>query len=290
MESSSLFFLESIKINPKNILNKKECLIEGGQGEIYEGYLNNKRVIIKKFKNVMGSEQREIDAYLKLKHESMVEFYGFFIDESDGNLNLVLEYADGENLSDLIEDVKLNYDHKLQIIEKIASLLQYLRLNHTVHRDLKPDNIMGNIIDDKNISLKVLDFGICKVASKTVFSLRTSSGTLLYSPPELMQIGVRTSFKYDIWSYGLIVSYLFSGEIPWAKKNQLQLELCLVKKTPFPIPKSIDDENIVKLIELCTRVDPNDRINPETILYLIDLIKKGERIADIKLLDEKYYK
>ena len=283
-------FLEIMKINQSSIKDLSEMSDEGGQWEIYTGTYKNMKVIIKRFKNFSDINHKEIKAYLKLKHDIMVEFYGYFID-NDKKLNLVLELADGEELNDLVADELLTYNHKLLIIEKIASLLQYLRINHTIHRDFKPNNFLVKIINDETLSIKVLDFGISKVSNQTNFSQNTSSGTLVYSPPELMsvEVNVKVSFKYDVWSYGLIVSYLFSEEQPWGDKiNQMQVEYNLFKKKPYPVPKSIESKNIQKLIDLCTKINPEERINPETILYLIEIIKRGEDIVDIPLDDKNF--
>jgi serine/threonine protein kinase len=280
-------YLEDLpKFDPSVLKNIIEVDCEGGQGLIFIGEFNDKKVIIKKFKNSASKNLKELQAYCKLNHEIMVDFYGYFYDEN--KLNIVLEFAEGEQLDDLVADELLNDKHRFIIIEKMASFLNYLKINHTLHRDLKPQNFIANIIDEEKIVLKVLDFGISKISDNSVISQSTCSGTILYSPPELLTIEPNVNHKYDIWSYGLIISYIYSDEQPWGKINQMQLEFNLLNKKTFPIPQAIKDKNIRKLIEFCTNTNPALRITSKSVLYLIDKIKNNEDISTLELTPDLY--
>lgn len=277
------------KIDPNEIEDLEEADIEGGQGEIFVGYYKDKNVIIKKFKETKDANFKEINIYTKLRHDLMVQFYGYFYDE-ENKLNIVIEYAEGEQLDDLLVEGKLTEQHNIKIIENIAGLLKYFRENHALHRDLKPQNFIANIISDDDIDIKVLDFGISKIANQTVFSQTSCSGSIQYVPPEFMEVGGKISFKFDIWSYGLIVSYLYSEEKPWGNKTSpMTIEFNLFNKRKFPIPTNIKDPGIAKLIELCTNIDQDKRINPEGVLFIIEKIKKKEDISNLTIPDE-YYK
>ena len=218
----------------------------------------------------------------------MVEFYGYFIDNED-KLNLVLEHAEGEVLNNLISDECLNHNHKMQLIKQIADMLLYLKNHRTLHRDLKPDNFIVQVIDSENIKIKILDFGISKVSDISIFSLSNTSISIQYCPPEIFIIDEKGSYKLDIWSFGIIVAYVFSEQLPWGKLNNLQIEYKLCHKQNYPIPKVIEDPNIRKLIELCTKVNPKERLAPEGILKLIDKINNKENISNLTL-DDSYFK
>lgn len=274
-------------LNPELVTISKH-LNEGGQAEVFEGTYNSHKVTIKKFRKTNENDFKEIYAYSKLKHSIMVEFYGYFIDV-DKKLNIVLEYAEGDELTNLISDELLTEEHKFKIAESVASLLNYLKANYTLHRDLKPQNFIAKIISPNEIAIKIFDFGISKIANQTQITNTTTSGTISYSPPELISMESKISFKYDIWSYGLILSYLFSGEQPWGEINQMQIEFCLFKKKQFPIPKSIENANVRRLIELCTQINPEKRITPSGVLYLLDLIRKGEDICNENINLEEYF-
>lgn len=270
---------KNIKLIDCNEIEIIDDISEGGQGEVYKAKYFNKFVVIKRFKQKLKSfELKELVAYVKLKHPLMVEFYGYFIDD-DEKLNLVLEYADGYILNDLISSEALNYTQKIQIIQDLANILLYFKENHTLHRDLKPDNIIVNIIDKDTVKLKILDFGICKITDKSIVTLSNNAMSIQYCPPESLQTNVKGNYKYDIWSFGLIIAYLFSEKLPWGKASNIQIEYKLVKKEPYPIPTNIDNINIIKLIKLCTKIVPDDRIAPEGLVYLISILKRKKNIT-----------
>ncbi len=68
----------------------------------------------------------------------------------------------------------------------------------------------------------------------------------------------------------------------------MQIEFCLIKKKAFPI-ESVDDNEIKKLIELCTRISFNERINPETIMLILDKLLMNESICNIDFSNKDYY-
>lgn len=289
--------VDKYTINPKEVKIGQQ-ISQGGQGVIYEGYYNEKKVVIKLFvKN--SYNEREIQAYTKLTHEFMVKFHGYFID-NEKNINLVLDYAEGEDVSELILLKKLNYMQKLLIMEKLAIFLIYLREQHVIHRDLKPQNIKVKIINDKNIELKVLDFGISKISTLSIDYTRQNIGSLAYAPPEIFSMQdddqVQVSYKFDIWSLGMICCYIFS-EIspPWKSNNSntknsyllLYIERKLVLKEAFIVPDSLDS-NIKTIVSLCTKVYPDERITPATLLMLIGKTIKEEKISEIKLSEENF--
>lgn len=285
-------------IDPQDV-TQGDQISEGGQGEIFKGTYNGKNVVIKNFKASIYNE-REIQAYTQLTHEFMVRFYGYFIDKHQ-NINLVLDYAEGEDLSNLILENKLNYKQKLQIIKKLAKFLVYLRKEHVIHRDLKPQNIKAQIIDEENIDIKILDFGISKISNISVAYTKQNVGSLAYAPPEIFssqnddeedQDQVQVSYKFDIWSLGMIACYIFTGiSPPWASNNKtvrrefllLFIERMLITQAKFKVPDSLEDKNIKKIVSLCTQVTPEERINPATLENLLARIEQNEDISNVSL-------
>lgn len=282
-------------LNQLNQINEQEIerfnvIGEGSQGKVYKGRYKENDVIIKESKKHIV-DIKEIKAYSKLFHINMVQFYGYYLD-SDKRVNIVLEYAEGDDLADLIPDEKLTIEHKYEIVLQLCSLLVYLRKEHTVHRDLKPENIKVKLLDSSKVSVKVLDFGIAKMSDQSMMSGTTiGTGTILYSPPEIFnptgESKTKINFKFDIWSLGLIISYMFSDEVPWNKKKGLQIEHALFTKIKFPVPENLS-QDIRRVVSLCTDVNSEGRINALTVLYLMEEIKNGRTILDLKLKDENF--
>ena len=141
--------------------------------------------------------------------------------------------------------------------------------------------------------IKILDFGITKITDRTfTFTVDNNKCTVGYSAPELYcedNTKARFSHKIDVWALGCIISYMFTGIIPWRNKakNMIKIQSYLVLKEKFPIPENCD-ENIRKLIEFCTTVNPDKRVNAGAVSYLTNKILKKESIIDIKLEDSYY--
>lgn len=81
---------------------------------------------------------------------------------------------------------------------------------NVVHRDLKPENIMV----DSQGHLKLVDFGFAKILKKDHRTF-TNCGTLGYTAPEVIQ-GIGHSFECDVWSFGVLVHVLLTGNLPLA--------------------------------------------------------------------------
>jgi serine/threonine protein kinase len=138
------------------------------------------------------------------------------------------------------------------------------------------------INDDKKV--KLIDFGISKIASHTSTFTRAQIGTILYMSPEQFQIDldrfsdpniddvkpVPISIKSDIWSFGVMTSEIFSGVKPYhniSKKHaptEQMITRRLIGNKPFPIPDSLD-RDIREIVERATVVDPEERANTSEI-------------------------
>jgi len=138
-------------------------------------------------------------------------------------------------------------EQKLQIIKEIAESINYVHQNKFIHRDLKPENIMI----DQNLKVYLIDFGIAKVCSDGIRSITRAKGRIHYLAPETLEAADYTETKdiisivtnkVDVWAYGCIVSYIFSGILPWCNEytdHEVVIQKVLVLKTKFPIPKVI---------------------------------------------------
>lgn len=125
----------------------------------------------------------EVEVFSKLHHPNIISYMGNFM--QNGVLLIEMEYADGGNLAQIINDRSLDNlfpeRYILSIFEQITSALAYMHSQNILHRDLKTANVFLN----KKGTVKLGDFGISKIVSTKVHA-QTVLGTPYYFSPEMV--------------------------------------------------------------------------------------------------------
>ena len=179
---NSLIEINKIKTILMDQLIFLKLIGEGAQSKVYEGYYNRKHCAIKILQNIdYKSLMSELVIISHLNHPSIPKFYGLV--NEDNNISLVTEYIKGNTL-DNIKYLDLNYDIKYKIIKDIGNVLEYMHINHMIHRDLKP----GNIIIDENYNTYLIDYGISKIMANKKNVMTSTKGTLNYLAPESFEV------------------------------------------------------------------------------------------------------
>ena len=269
----ALIKINNIKKISQNELTFSKLIGEGAQSKVYEGYYLRHHCAIKILKNVdYKSFMSELVIMAHLSHPSIPHFYGVVFENK--NIAIITEFIIGETLNNKLPE--LNFNHKLNIVKDIANVLEYMHVNHIIHRDLKPENILL----DKNNKPYLIDYGISKICANKKNVMTSTKGTLYYLAPESFEVKNFTeneeiisivSPKVDVWAFGCLLSYIFSGETPWENllnekkgKNYTMISYFkkIINQSEFPLPNSILHLNeICELIKLCTIIDENRRIN-----------------------------
>ena len=270
---SNLISINNIKKISENELTFSKLIGEGAQSKVYEGYYLRHHCAIKVLKKVdYKSFMSELVIMAHLSHPTIPQFYGVVFENK--NISIVTEFITGETLNNKLSE--LNFTSKLNILKDIAKVLEYMHVNNIIHRDLKPENI---ILDKKNKPY-LIDYGISKICANKKNVLTQTKGTLNYLAPESLEVKNFTeneevisivSPKVDVWAFGCLMSYIFSGETPWEKilnekKGKYYSNISyfknIINQMDFPIPNSILHlKKICELIKLCTIVDENRRIS-----------------------------
>lgn len=201
---------------------------------------------------------------------------------------MIFEFINGDNLKDVYEQ-KLAKE-KLSIVWELCTILDEFHKKKLIHRDIKPANIMIEI----NNKVKLIDFGISKIASHTATFTKQQIGTIPYMPPEMFDFDpdkftsttddvrpVPVSSKSDIWSVGCLISEIFSGIKPWSsKKDQKMTETTITRKlqtgAKFPVPVSIDPD-VRELIERATQNDPAERPSAFELKEMVEKLLSAEK-------------
>jgi serine/threonine protein kinase len=217
----------------------------GSMGVVYEGFdpVIGRRVAIKtmltegltsqEFREFKSRFQREAQAAGVLSHPNIVNVFDY--GEDSGILYLVMEYLEGKSLEKLVEEQgMLPIETIIPMYDQVCSALDHAHQHSIVHRDIKPANIM--ILD--NGLVKVTDFGIAKVMSMGMTQAGQVLGTPNYMSPEQVK-GRQVDGRSDIFSLGIILYDLVTGEMPFGGQNITTVIYKIINENPIP-PRELD--------------------------------------------------
>ena len=198
---------------------------EGGMGMVYlaSHTVLGKKMALKVLRGEMAKDadvvqrfMQEAQAATSIGHENIIDISDFGR-LHDGTAYFVMEYLDGEALTDLIgRGGAIPMQEALQIIRQIASALGAAHARGIVHRDLKPDNVFLLKKAGNRRFVKVLDFGIAKVGGASSKLTKTGMvfGTPHYMSPE-QAAGQSVDHRTDIYALGVIMYEMFTGKVPF---------------------------------------------------------------------------
>lgn len=258
----------------------QEKIGEGGMATVYRGMQRslNRPVAIKVLSATLSDNpsvikrfERESLIIARLNHPNIIHV----IDRgttSKGRPVFVMEFVEGLNLADAIQNQIYDFNQKVDIAIQICKGVAYAHKFDVIHRDIKP----ANVIIDKEGFARLLDFGIASFfkADKEVHpdETRLILGTEAYMAPEQHRGISYTSSLSDIYSIGVVMYELFSGQLPSA----------------HPVPLSAFDEDITpaldSLVMKCIDQDPSKRPRTvEDVKTQLLLAMKGQHIAEEKV-------
>ena len=226
----------------KTILHYKiiEKLGEGGMGVVYKAEDTKlERTVALKFLSLtsIGEEEkkrfkREAKAAASLNHPNIATV--FAIDEADDQTFIAMEFIEGKSLQDIVgaqHAVPLPLDDAINYATQTAAGLQAAHEKDITHRDIKSANIM---VTDKG-QIKIMDFGLAKLANRSKLTqLGTTLGTAAYMSPEQSR-GENTDHRSDIWSLGVVLYEMISGQIPFRGDYEQAVIYSIQNEEPEPL-------------------------------------------------------
>ena len=155
------------------------------------------------------------------------------INEEEGKSFIAMEYVKGQSLKERIGQAPLGIDEVLDISLQVAEGLEEAHKKGIIHRDIKSANIM---ITEKG-QAKVMDFGLAKVKGSTILTREgTTLGTVAYMSPEQAR-GEEVDHRTDIWSLGVVLYEMLSGELPFKGDREASILYSVVHEEPRPLKK-----------------------------------------------------
>ena len=150
---------------------------------------------------------REVSILQHLQHENIVRLFDAI--EDGHKIYIVMELAEGGELFDyLAAQRRLSESQARLFFRQLVSVIEYCHANFVIHRDLK----LENILLDKSLNLKVVDFGLSNFITPGKL-LETHCGSYHYTAPEVMDGGGYTGPSSDIWSLGVILYAFVFGSL-----------------------------------------------------------------------------
>jgi len=199
---------------------------------------------------------REAEAAGRLNHPDIVTVYD--VGEESDLAFIAMDFAEGKPLSAHAKAGRLlPLTLVLAIVARVADALDYAHRQKIVHRDIKPGNI---IYHRKTNALKITDFGIAKIADDSRTRTGSVMGSPLYMSPEQLK-GQKVSGASDIYSLGVTLYRLVSGETPYQGDTLANLTYQILNKRPRSVREINPDlpNGVVRLINKAIQRDPEKR-------------------------------
>ena len=216
----------------------------GGMGVLYRGRdpILDREVAIKVMAGDFSSDEsartrfyREARAAARLQHRNIVTIFEFA--EAGGMPYIAMEFLRGQSLAQRVQSgPPLTLVQKLDIVTQLLTGLHYAHEQGIVHRDVKPPNIW--LLDDGTV--KLLDFGIAKIAASTMTNAGSILGSAFYMAPEQIS-GREVDGRADIFASGVVLYELLCNHRPFEGDSPTVVMMKIVNENAQPIGRFVQD-------------------------------------------------
>ncbi|HKQ75382.1 MAG TPA: serine/threonine-protein kinase, partial [Blastocatellia bacterium] len=263
---------------------------EGGMGDVYRAtHIHiDTEFAVKLLKPDFVANQTAIKRFRleakaagRIHHPNAVRVTDFGV-TPERIVYLVMELVQGQSLRSLMRNEKrLDYMRAVNIVRQICGAVDAAHRGGVIHRDLKPDNILIEKVQDIE-RVKVLDFGIAKLKETKTDAFLTQAGTIIGTPqymsPEQCQ-GKPLDPASDIYSIGVLLYEMLSGSVPFDGESVLQVVYDQLHAPPRQLRERAPDvpEPITQVVMRALEKEPADR--QSSAIQLSDELKQAVEMA-----------
>ncbi|KAI9239172.1 MAG: Pkinase-domain-containing protein [Podila humilis] len=256
-------------IYANQLFTRQELVGRGAYGSVYKGVENaTQQVVAIKVLNLDTEEedvsdiQREIATLSQLKNcdsQNITRYHGSFLNGT--KLWIVMDYAAGGSIRSLLRMGKIEEKCIAVIAREVLQALDYLHKHRIIHRDIKAANIL--LTDEGRVQL--CDFGVA--GQVTMNSLKRNSfvGTPYWMAPEVIKEGQTYDYKADIWSFGITIYEIATGNPPFADQEPMRAVTLIPKSRPAQLEGDWSPA-MKEFVALCLHEEPNERPSAEDLL------------------------
>ena len=227
---------------------------QGGMGQVYEGMHDtlDRKVAVKVLLPRYAHDERFRERFLrearaasKVRHPNVVQILDFG-DTPNGSVYFVMEFLEGQDLRSLLHyDGPLPWPRAQHLLRQITAALTDAHDKKIIHRDLKPANFY--VLEERGVSdfIKVLDFGIAKIATaagddsaQSLTGTGQVFGTAKYMAPE-QAFGSSDDPRVDVYSVGVVAYEILTGTIPFDGATAFEILTRHVNEAPKPLREHV---------------------------------------------------
>jgi serine/threonine protein kinase len=285
-----------MKINNFGKFQILEQISESSKSTIYRANEKNssETVVLKILKRDFNSSfqvarvKQEIQMVQNLNIEGIIGIKGMIQDERE--IALILDDRSGISLKEFIKNRFITIDDFFKISIQLTNTLSKIHSKNIIHKDLKPQNIIVSLRNDRFQNCYITDFGLSGIfqdETVEIYNPKTIEGSLPYiSPEQSGRMNLSIDYRSDIYSLGITFYELLTGTVPFISQDPLELIHSHIAIEPKPltfhrsdIPNKIE-ELVLKLI----RKSPEDRYQSASGL-LMELEFLKENINNLEILN-----
>ncbi len=292
---------DSTEVTPGTVLLDRYELVEiighGGFGTVWRArqLLMDRDVAVKilppefvTVRDIVARFEREAKLASRLRHPNTITLHDY--GKQDNLLFIVMELLVGEDLADLLKrEGRLPPDRIMSIASQVLKSLAEAHDQHIVHRDLKPENIFLSVVGDDRDHVKVLDFGIAKLAQPTGeedqdarrLTLSGSTvGTPTYMSPE-QAAGEEVDGTTDLYALGILMYEMACGRPPFHDKDPVKvMRAQLFEPVPPMRDRSLQGTVLDRVVQKALAKDRDQRFQSANQMLLA---LAGEAVARPKI-------
>ena len=266
---------------------------EGGMGTVFSALhpMIGKRAAIKVLKRQFCDDPVLIERFVdearivnQIGHPNIVDIFNFG-EMPDGRRYFAMEWLIGETLRERLRRGPLSLTQMARMIRSLARALEAAHDKGVIHRDLKPENIFLADIAHEEPLVKLLDFGVAKLANDGKMAHTEKGqilGTPMYIAPEQATNSNEVSFASDIYSLGAIAFECLTGRPPFLAQNTVEMVTAHLTETPVAPSSLVPEipEQIDRLVLEMLDKDPKERPSLSHVRGLLDQVRDASELFD----------
>lgn len=253
---------------PHSAYSRTEVIGQGKFGVVYKGFhRQTKQVVAIKVLELdtnydeVVDVQQEIQFLADLKQApNVTHYYGLFLVGT--KLWIIMDYCAGGSIRTLLKAGVFEERYIALVVREVLLALLAVHKLGVIHRDIKAANIL--ITNEGNVQL--CDFGVAAQLTSNALKRTTMAGTPFWMAPEVIREGAQYNMKADIWSLGITIYEIATGNPPYADKGSSWAMAMIEKLTPPRLEGREYPQALKECIALCLDENPDERPSAEELL------------------------